>query len=326
MYLRDLLLAILSDHAGYPVAVARVRRKPCAYRSSFQLEELDVVLRDGGQVHLVLKDASREGLLDHSIGAKPGLVFQPSREFEAYRSILAPSQVSSPKFFGAAPRDGGYWLLLERVAGKELYQVGDLAVWQEVARWLAAMHGQFQSQISWLEEEHYLLRYQEFLYRAWFEKALRGKAGAVVLSLAREYERAVQVLTELPRTFLHGDFYPSNILIGETPDGVSVRPVDWEMAGLGPGVIDLAALIAGHWSEVEKGRMAAAYYERLVESGSAAPSAEQFSLALDSARLFLAVQWLGWSPKWSPPRQHAYDWRTEAQRQAEKLMRTGVAR
>ena len=59
-----------------------------------------------------------------------------------------------------------------------------------------------------------------------------------------------------PRTFLHGEFYPSNVLIEDAVEGPRVRPVDWEMAGLGPGLADLAALISGRWEEAEREALA----------------------------------------------------------------------
>jgi hypothetical protein len=31
------------------------------------------------------------------------------------------------------------------------------------------------------------------------------------------------------------------------------------------------------------------------------------------------VQWLGWSPDWSPPAEHAHDWLGEALHLADKL-------
>ena len=45
-------------------------------------------------------------------------------------------------FFGAVcdPPAGRHWLFLERVEGKELYQVGDFARLAEAARWLARFH------------------------------------------------------------------------------------------------------------------------------------------------------------------------------------------
>jgi hypothetical protein len=47
-----------------------------------------------------------------------------------------------------------------------------------------------------------------------------------------------------PSTVIHGELYPSNVLL---QDGV-VRPVDWEWAGIGAGEIDLAALTE-NWDE-----------------------------------------------------------------------------
>jgi hypothetical protein len=41
--------------------------------------------------------------------------------------------------------------------------------------------------------------------------------------------------------------------------------------------------------------------------------------ALDWCRLHIAVQWLGWSPEWSPPPEHAWNWWEEALHLAEKM-------
>jgi hypothetical protein len=44
--------------------------------------------------------------------------------------------------------------------------------------------------------------------------------------------------------------------------------------------------------------------------------------SLDVCRLHLAIQWLGWSTDWTPPKEHAHDWLGEAIALARKL---GVA-
>jgi hypothetical protein len=46
---------------------------------------------------------------------------------------------------------------------------------------------------------------------------------------------------------------------------------------------------------------------------------EDFLVALDLCHLHLAVQWLGWSPRWTPPPEHTHNWLDEALRLAEKL-------
>ena len=97
-------------------------------------------------------------------------------------------------------------------------------------------------------------------------------------------------------------------------------PVDWEMAAVGPGLVDLAALTAGGWTADERTALALAYHAALAQAGGPPPAREEeFLTALDYCRLHLAVQWSGWSSGWSPPAEHAQDWLGEALSLAEKL-------
>ena len=58
-----------------------------------------------------------------------------------------------------------------------------------------------------------------------------------------------------------------------------------------------------------------AYREELAEP----PDVNAFERDLDSARLHLALQNLGWSQNWEPPPEHAQDWRAEIVRAVERL-------
>ena len=111
----------------------------------------------------------------------------------------------------------------------------------------------------------------------------------------------IEILSRLPRTLIHGEFYASKVLIA----GDRVAGVDWEMSGVGPGVLDLAALVTG-WEGDYRGAILAGYGDVSHE-------------ALDAAQLHLAVQWLGWSADWTPPPEHARDWVAEALQAAERL-------
>ncbi|HEX5417691.1 MAG TPA: aminoglycoside phosphotransferase family protein, partial [Chloroflexota bacterium] len=84
----------------------------------------------------------------------------------------------------------------------------------------------------------------------------------------------------------------------------------WEMAALGPGLIDLAALSAGSWTEEQRRALAEVYYAALAPGSW--PEIGALLDALDYCRLHLAVQWLGWSDVWSPPPERAHDWLSEA--------------
>jgi hypothetical protein len=56
------LEGVLREHFGRHVSVTSLERRPCAYRTSFPLEELDVELADGTVLRMMLKDLGRGGL------------------------------------------------------------------------------------------------------------------------------------------------------------------------------------------------------------------------------------------------------------------------
>ena len=126
-------------------------------------------------------------------------------------------------------------------------------------------------------------------------------------------------MLELPTTLIHGEFYASNIVINDSENPPRVCPIDWERAAIGPGLIDLAALTAGNWSEQFKVEMAMAYRDELLCAGSYSPSMHELLRGVNLCRLHLAVQWLGWSADWTPPKDHRQDWLAEAVYAASQL-------
>jgi hypothetical protein len=321
----------LSRRLARPVRLARLDVRRSEYSTSFALDQVEVTLDDGTDFRLVRKDLSRQGLLPDARRVKPDFLYDPMREIAVYRQILARHELGTADCFGAVidPRRGRFWLLLERVPGIELYQVGEFSVWCEVARWLAEFHSRFQVDAENLGLSAPLSRYSAFSYPRWLGRARAFLARNPVQSpegvsdpwgrLAAGYEALVARLTTLPTTLIHGEFYASNILVQVTVGGLRVCPIDWEMAALGPGLIDLAALTAGGWSEGERIELARAYHEGLTMVGGAPIGFETLLADLDVCRLHLAVQWLGWAPGWAPPPEHAQDWLGEALRLARKL-------
>jgi thiamine kinase-like enzyme len=114
---------------------------------------------------------------------------------------------------------------------------------------------------------------------------------------------------------VHGEFYASNIVVASNEDGPRVCPIDWEMAGVGPALLDLAALTSGRWSDDERARLELAY----VNARGSRLSKDDLAVGLAACRLHLAVQWLGWSAAWTPPEEHRHDWLGEARAAAERL-------
>jgi len=326
--LRAALEGAFSRHFGAPRQIAQLERRPSAYCTSFTIEELAVRLDDGTALRLMFKDLSWRSLPERARRAKPAFLHNPLREIEVYRTILSPRRLGTATCYGAVVDHARrrYWLFLEQVPGIELYQVGELATWQGVARWLAAFHARFdgaETERSGLSA--HLLYHDAAFYRRWLRRALafshtaEPRVARGVAWLAERYERVIDCLLALPPTLIHGEFYASNVLVQETGGGLRVCPVDWEMAARGPGLLDLAALTAGTWTEEEKTSLALAYHAALPPDGGSRAPRSEFLAALDCCHIYLAIQWLGWSPDWSPPPEHAQDWLGVALRLAEKL-------
>jgi Ser/Thr protein kinase RdoA (MazF antagonist) len=306
--------------------VVGLSRRPYRYATSAPLEEIRVSLDGGGEMVLILKDLARERLLGDAPRTKPPFLYEPRREIETYRRLIGPEGIG-PGCFGAVADDHAsrYWVLIEKVPGVELWQVGELEVWERVATWLGEFHARFEGRLEEVRAANpHLLEHSDSWFRSWGERARSALGGstepraiAVDRALGR-YEEVIGSLACLPRTFVHGELYPSNVLVVRREGSVGVYPVDWEMAAIGPGLIDLAALVGG-WEDEPRGRLIAAYLRGRSESGQTAPESDELAADLARCRLHLALQWLGWSTDWSPPREHAHDWLGEALALAREL-------
>lgn len=264
-----------------------VERSPFAYASTWPLERLVVASTGGTSRPLLLKTYPAR------TGVKPESVFDPDREAAAYALLAAHvGAAAAPRCLAAGPG----WLLLEQLDGYPLWQSATLRDWEAAARWAARLHEAFAT--APLDEPH-LIHRDAAHNRTWFARACDQCPGLLMLNEAAE--RAIVRLERLPRTLLHGELYPSNVLV---TDG-RIAAVDWEMAAVGPGVIDLAALVTG-WEEESARTLIEAY-----------GGADRRDLA--AARLVLATQWLGWSVTWDPPPEHRRDWLLEAQTAATVL-------
>lgn len=327
--LRTALERALAEPSGRVREVRELRRRRSAYRTSFALEELDVALEDGTSLELIFKNLGRESLEAAGRLAKPGFLHDSRREIEVYRRLLAPASLGTATYHGsvADAGSGRYWLFLERVAGVELYQVGEIARWEDAARWLGTLHSRFAGEVDRCAAAGRLVRHDAPYFRCWIERALEFARGAgrprhefdTLAWLAARYDGVVECLHALPTTVIHGEFYASNVLVLPAAGATRVCPVDWEVAAAGSGLIDLAALSEG-WDPPVRERLARAYRGALRGEHFRWDGLDDLARALDLCRLHLAVQWLGWAPPgWSPPAEHRRDWLATALRLAEEL-------
>jgi hypothetical protein len=308
-----------------------VERRTSPYRSSHALEEISIRLDDGVRLELLRKGFDLPEPMAEDLeppSPRPSFLQDPRREASVYQRLLAPAHVGVPSCYGShnGTLPGRQWLLLERVRGRELPEVGELAVWLKAARWLADFHGRFRGLGATEADATRLMVHDAAFYRLWSRRAVQhasasgsGERLPVLERLATGHESIVERLLELPQTLVHAEFYPSNVLVEGYGVSARLRPVDWETAALGPGLEDLAALTSGRWEESDRALMEAAYYDGMTESDRASLAREAFQQGLECCRLQLALQWLGWSADWSPPPPQSHDWLEEAIGAANRL-------
>jgi aminoglycoside phosphotransferase (APT) family kinase protein len=210
---------------------------------------------------------------------------------------------------------------------RELRHIGAFSIWEQTATWIARFHRVWstttdRAALESLARRSKLLEYDEAFYWRWVERALQFSARRpgttrVLERIARGYGAIVGRLANLPRTVIHGELYPCNVLVRMTRDQVRICPIDWEMAALGPGLMDLASLTTG-WDQRAQHSLMRAYASASQTIASASVTRE-FRVDLDCCRLHLALRMLGWSNTWAPPPQHAHNWLSEAARLADAL-------
>jgi hypothetical protein len=282
-----------------------LQRRPHPYGSSNAIEDVAVRLAPGdGWLRLVVKDVAG------AASVKPARLLDPAREPAVYRDVLVPGGHDVPACYGAI----GRWLVLDSIDGVPLWQVGDLAAWEAAARWLAGLHAR-PLPVGCRP----LLRYDAEHLRGWLARAVAHVPAGALDGVAAVWERAVERVAAWPAALVHGDYHASNVLVTRAGGEPRIRPVDWELAGIGPGLLDLAALTSGAWSAADRERIAVAYQRALPPA--ARSSCRELLDALALCRLLHAVQWLGWSPGWRPPPEHAHDWLADATAQARELAR-----
>lgn len=276
----------LSAHLGQAVHIAALEGRPLEAQSTHPIDRLRVRLTSGEEIPVILKRLSA------APGSKGG-----RREVLIYRRLLAGQRFGAPALY-ASVHDGThgcYWLLLEDL-GEETLDGGDLYDWVAVVRRLAEMHATYLGREEELRALDCLGEHGPDYYHMLARDArrhLRQAAARRALirfdRLMARFDSAVAYLVSQPRTLVHGDIFPGNIILQRGP---RVRLIDWEEAAIGLAAWDLARLLDGWGSD--KPTFIAAYLAKL--AGRALPPLDQQEFHVTFAHgAILNVLWhLGW--------------------------------
>jgi Phosphotransferase enzyme family len=219
----------------------------------------------------------------------------PAYEATVYEHVLGRSSVCRNIYRGAWRGNGSSCitcLFLDYLDGtSSVSKTANARPLCLAAGWLGAFHAEQEALVEY--GISVLNPYDAAYYRGWAERTLAfgrplRRRFPWLTEVCQEFDGLLHELTATEPTVIHGEFYPSNVLFR---DG-RLWPIDWEWAGLGPGEIDLAALTEGRWLDetIEECKRA---YVAARWGGLAPPN---FERALDAARVYLHLRWLGGRP------------------------------
>jgi Phosphotransferase enzyme family len=306
------LRAAVRCAAGPGAGVLDVQRTPSPYATVFPAEVVSVELASGERISIFVKHLGEEqqGHPDKRVR---------EREVRVYGELLGDRGLPVPQFLGSY-RDkatGRRELYLEHVDGWNLkYQ--DLRHWYTAARRLAQLHLAFARGGDRLRGRDFLLRLDREYLLAW-----AGRAVAAVSSLSAELASrlrrtvdelgaAADLLAEQPPTLVHNDLAPKNVIADTSVSPERICIVDWEMAGVGCGLIDLAHLTYGlPLGEVE--RMLDLYARELTGTGLV-PLGEERTRLFAACQLHGALYRLAHAEGWRLPLERVEEWIAESEK------------
>ncbi len=244
--------------------------------------------------------------------ARPGLANPGVREAGVYRSLAIQLPMATPALIAAD--SAGSWLVLEAVDAPAWPQAWTKDETYSAIQLLARLHERFWGLADDLAAYPWLARpltidYEIHVYAA--AKALGQLAGdewppliarspqilGTLGQIIRQSEQVVKPLRAVPFTLLHGGFWPGCLVHDDDGDPVVL---DWHQAGIGPGVLDLMAMItATEWAPQSVTPSAPA--------PAPVPAAKQMARYRREIARTVGVRWT--DSEWSELWDHALLWR-----------------
>ncbi len=161
-----------------------------------------------------------------------------------YRHLAPGGGVSLPRCYGAfRAGEGTLCLVTDRVDGYRLSRTPRASGLVHTCRDLAEFHSLGARRLPMphnIFDRVFFGRVAGRLVSTSFADPILRR---VTSRFAESIGTVIDVLAAATMTTVHGELYPNNVIVTET--GVFV--IDWESAGIGPGVLDFAVLTQGRW-------------------------------------------------------------------------------
>lgn len=274
-----ILGAINESRARSRLAERVIRREPNRGTGTFRAETVVCALADGAIEMFWCKYGERPDR--DTYGHRDGL----ARERATYEFLTSQDVTQIPRFVGFG-REGELEFILLEFVPDAIRVSRRPELMQEAARIAGDLHREFGIQP---EFARWCPAYSADYYRVWAERTL-SKLDApssrkyAVEHVIEKYLNVIQDVSEVPQSFIHGEYVPRNIIAS----GDALYVLDWESAALGLGEIDLVALI-DKWDGDVREKCIATYVD--ARWGEEAPT--DFELRFSVAEIYWQLRWLG---------------------------------
>ena len=317
-HLRHTLERFLSKVQNRVVKVTGWRRKPSPVAGVFPADVLRVYLENGEKDTLFVKHLGPEQA-DH-----PDKQCR-DREPRIYEDLLSGDGLPVPKYYGSR------WNEVTNRRELFLEYIGDWSLkYQELEHWFAAapqlarFHAQFAARAAELQTRDYLLRLDDAYFHQWAERAFMvvaeqglGLANELAAILG-EYNKVVEILTRQPVTLVHNDLAPKNVIADRSHRPVRICFVDWEMAGVGCGLLDLVHLKHG-LDPASDQKIRAAYCAELDGTGLLPADPIELRRLFVACELHHTLYRLAHSNTWRLPPDRVGQWVADARNLAGQI-------
>lgn len=310
--LRRTVERLLTRAGGRPAKIATLTRTPSPFATLFPVEVLSLSLQGGGAMSLFVKHLGAEQA-DHPEKRRR------DREVRIYEELLGAGELPVVGYYGCVWNEGARRrdVFLEHIPDWDLrYQ--DLEHWFTAARCLARLHAHFANRAEQLLRCDFLLRFDARYLHEWVHRALGVVAGyaaeleETLSRVAGEYARVAGVLARQPVTLVHNDLSPKNVLADRAHTPARIGFVDWEMAGVGCGVLDIVDLKYG-LDPASDEKMRAAYCTELAGTGLLPGDRRELDRLFAACELHKTVHRLAHSASWGLPIDTVARWTREAE-------------
>jgi aminoglycoside phosphotransferase (APT) family kinase protein len=252
------LALLLARVFGAGLRITTIEASPSPFAGVWPADTVSVELEGGGTMALWIKRLAADGH-DHPDKA------ERDREARVYAELLDDPGLPVARFHGCTedPHTGEQLLVLEHVHDWDLRYHG-LDKWQAAVQALARLHARFAARADTLRRLGFLLTVDGDYVRAWAARAAHALRRAEAAPrrrldrLGEACEAVAERINDQPPTLIHNDLAPKNVIADTAAHPLRICIVDWETAGLGCALLDLAHLLDGLDARDER-RLVGAY-------------------------------------------------------------------